>query len=493
MISTALAVLLASPVALFALASPAPAKAETAAQPAGPIATAGAPALADPVAGLVSTKLDNGLSVHLLEDHHTPVVAVQIWVNAGSADESFYTGIAHLFEHMMFKGSKHVADEVHAQLITERGGQVNAYTSWDVTVYHEDVTTETLPLVLDLEAERFANLVISPEILDAERKVVLEERGLRVENNPDGLALEALAAMAWSAHPYRWPVIGWRSNVEQVSAEECRRFFDTYYAANNLSLVIVGDFETEPTLARIRAKFGRLRAAEAIPRNTTAVGVQRGERRADVYYDVQTPMLLAGWHTPPTGHPDGEALDVASAILSGGRTSRLYRSLVYEEEKALYAVGGYMEMNRAGLFYAQAQARPGASIDEVERLFMAEVDGVARSGVSEEEVARARAQLEVSLVDGLGTNHALAGRIGREMLAFGRVRPLAERIAAIRAVTAADVQRVVRTYLRPATRTVVHVVVPPKDPLAFDPKAEATPNGADDATNGGASAEGGAR
>ncbi len=417
--------------------------------------------LKDPVDALTTVTLENGLKVHLLEDHHTPVVAFQVWVNAGSADESFYTGIAHLFEHMMFRGSKNVADDLHAQLITERGGMINAYTSRDVTVYHEDVTRESLPLVIDLEAERFANLIISPEILEAERQVVIEERRLRTEDSPDGLAFEMLAALAWQAHPYRWPTIGWRSNIEHVKVEQCRAFFDTYYAANNLSIVIVGDFDTTGTLARIRRTFGKLKPAPEIPRNTTAVEEQRGERRGDVFFELNTPILMAGWHAPPTGHPDGEALDIASTILSEGRTGRLYRSLVYEKEKALYAVGGYMELNRAGLFYAQAAARPGVSLDEVETLFMAEIDAVAAQGVTEEEVARARQQLEVSLVDGLGTNHALAARIGREMVAYDRVRPLSERILAIRAVTAADVQRVVKTYLRAETRTVVHVIAPP--------------------------------
>ncbi len=431
-----------------------------AAQPAAAEASA-APALKDPVDALVTTVLENGLKVHLLEDHHTPVVAFQVWVHAGSADESFYTGIAHLFEHMMFKGSKNVGEEIHAQLITERGGMINAYTSRDVTVYHEDVTRESLPLVIDLEAERFANLVISPEILEAERAVVLEERRLRTEDSPDGLAFEALAALAWQAHPYRWPTIGWRSNVEQVTVEECRKFFDTYYASNNLSIVIVGDFDSATTLARIRRSFGKISPAPEIRRNTTAVEPQRGERRQEILFDVNTPILMAGWHAPATGHPDAEALDVASMILSGGRTSRLYRSLVYEKEKALYAVGGYMELNRAGLFYAQAAGRPGVPLDEVETLFMAEIDAVAKQGVSEEEVARARQQLEVSLVDGLATGHALADRIGREMVAYDRVRPLAERVRAIRAVTAADVQRVVQTYLRPESRTVVHVISPP--------------------------------
>jgi predicted Zn-dependent peptidase len=415
----------------------------------------------DPVESLSVTTLENGMRVVLLEDHRTPVVAFQVWVDAGSSDESFYTGIAHLFEHMMFKGSKNIAPELHAKLINERGGRINAYTSNDVTVYHEDVTAESLPLVIDLEAERFANLDISEATLESERQVVLEERRLRTEDSPDGLAFEALAALVWQAHPYRWPTIGWRSDVEAVTVAACREFFDTYYAANNLTVVIVGDFETEPTLARIRSRFGRLQAADTIPRNPTTVVEQRGERRAQIHFDVKIPLLYAGWHTPPSGHPDGEALDIASEILSGGRTGRLYRSLVYAEEKALYAYGGYMELNDAGMFYAVAGARPGSSLEEVESLFMAEIDRVAVDGVTEAEVAKAKRQMEVALVNRLSTNHALASRVGREIVAFGRVRPLSERIDAIRRVTAQDVQRVVQTYLQRRSRTVVHVLAPP--------------------------------
>ena len=417
----------------------------------------------DPVEGLFETRLGNGMRVLLLEDHRTPVVAVQIWVDAGSSDESFHTGIAHLFEHMMFKGSKNIAPEVHAQLINERGGQINAYTSHDVTVYHEDVTSESLPLVIDLEAERFLNLDISEETLESEREVVLEERRLRTEDTPDGRGFEALTALVWQAHPYRWPVIGWRSDVEQVTVEACHAFFDTYYAANNLTLVVVGDFETEPTLAHIERAFGRLPRAESIPRNPTTVVPQRGARRAEVHFDAQIPLLFAGWHAPPTGHEDGEALDIASQILSGGRSSRLYRSLVYEQEKALYAYGSYWEFNDAGMFYASAGARPGVSLDEIEELFMAEIDLVAKEGVSEEEVARAKRQMEVALVNRFATNHSLASRIGRETVAFGRVRPLSERIEAIRRVTPEDVQRVVRTYLRPDARNVVRVLSPGPD------------------------------
>jgi zinc protease len=420
-------------------------------------------AIRDPVEGMFETKLDNGFRVVLLEDHRTPVVSVQIWVNAGSSDESFYTGIAHLFEHMMFKGSKNIGEEVHAQLINERGGRINAYTSHDVTVYHEDVTAESLPLVIDLEAERFLNLDISQSTLDSEREVVLEERRLRTEDTPDGRGFEALTSLVWQAHPYRWPVIGWRSDVEQVTVEACQTFFDTYYAANNLTLVIVGDFETEPTMKQIERAFGRLPRADSIPRNPTTVVQQRGTRRADVHFDAKIPLLFAGWHAPASGHADGEALDLASEVLSGGRTSRLYRSLVYEKEKALYAHGSYWEFTDAGMFYAAAGARPGVSLDEVEELFMAEISRVANEGVRPEEVARAKRQMEVSLVNRFATNHSMASRIGREIVAFGHVRPLSERIAAIRAVTSLDIQRVVATYLKPESLSIIRVISPEVD------------------------------
>jgi zinc protease len=419
--------------------------------------------VSDPVEDLFVTELDNGLRVVLLEDHRTPVVAFQLWVDAGSSDESFYTGIAHLFEHMMFKGSKNVAPELHARLINERGGRINAYTSRDVTVYHEDVTSESLPLVIDLEAERFGNLSITDETLQSEREVVLEERRLRTEDTPDGRAFETLAATVWQAHPYRWPVIGWRSDVEAVTVEACQQFFDTYYAANNLTVVIVGDFETEPTLARIRRSFGQLQPSASLPRNPTTVVPQEGERRATVFFEAKIPLLYAGWHAPPSGHPDAEALDVTSEILSGGRSSRLYRSLVYEEEKALYAHGGFMEMRDSGMFYAVAGARPGTSVEELETLFMAEIDRIAEDGVSEAELERAKRQMEVGLVNGFTTNHSQASRVGYEIVAFGRVRSIDERLAAIRNVTLNDVRRVVRTYLTPQTRSVIHVVSPPPD------------------------------
>jgi len=433
-----------------------------------PLRESVASALRDPVERLETHVLENGLTVLTLEDHATPVVAFQMWVRAGSKDESFYTGIAHLFEHMMFKGSKNIGAEEHARLIGARGGRVNAFTTHDVTVYHEDVTSESLPLVIDLEAERVKNLDISLATLESEREVVLEERRMRIEDRPSGLAFEALSAITFQAHPYHWPVIGWRADIEAVTVEACREFFDTYYSANNITLAIVGDFDTSETLAAIERAFGDVRTAERIPRNPSRVVEQRGERRATVRHEVRVPLLYAAWHAPASGHADGDALDVTSQILSAGRSSRLYRELVYETEQALYAEGGYWELQDAGLFFAVAGIRPGVPIEQVEQAFFGEIDRIKTEGVSEAEVAKAKRQLEVSLVRGLSTAHALASRVGRESITLGRVRSLSERLESIQAVTAADVQRVVRTYLVRDKRNVVHVI-PPSPPASPEP------------------------
>jgi predicted Zn-dependent peptidase len=420
----------------------------------------GASALDDPASRLRTTTLSNGLTVLTLEDASTPVASLQIWVKVGSRDENRFTGVAHLFEHMMFKGSKNVGPEEHARLLEARGGRVNAFTNNDVTVYHEDVTPETLPLAIELEAERFANLDISEKTLASERQVVLEERRLRTEDNPEGRLVEALFGLTFTAHPYRWPVIGWRSDVEAVDVPYLREFFRTYYAPNNLVVVVVGNFDTADVLARIDRHFGALEAAPAIPRNPTREPGQRGEREAVVRFDVRSPIVAAAWHAPKSGDPDGPALDVLGQILSGGRSSRLYRRLVYQEQNALAAQGGYWELADAGIFFAYAAVRPGASVDATESSLLAEVERTRRERVGADELAKAKKQLEVDLVSGLTTTHALANRVGQDWVLFGRVRGLEERLAALRAVSAEDVQRVAGRHLAPDGRNGVRLEAP---------------------------------
>ena len=417
-----------------------------------------ATALEDPAARTRTTVLDNGLRILTLEDRTTPVVSYQTWVDVGSGDEARWTGLAHLFEHMMFRGSKRVPGEQRDALLRERGARGNAYTSSDVTVYFEDTSAEHLPLVIELEAERFRNLVISPEVLETERQVVLEERRMRTEDNPRGRMIEALLSLTFVAHPYRTPTIGWASDVERVGVEPCLDFFRTYYVPNNVVISIAGDFDAEDAIARIRAHYGAWpRAAEPL-RNPTREPPQSGERRAVVHLPVRAPLVGTAWHAPASGHADGPALDVLSEILSSGRTSRLQRKLVYEEQQALSAYGGYWELRHAGLFYAGVGVRPGQEVARSEALLFAEIERLRAAPPTAQELEKAKRGYEVSLLGNLGTANALASRNAEELLTFGRIRPLEERLARIREVEAEDVQRVAQTYLLPEKRSVVHVL-----------------------------------
>jgi len=255
----------------------------------------------------------------------------------------------------------------------------------------------------------------------------------------------------------------------------CRKFFDTYYAPNNIVIAVAGSFDADATLARIQRAFGGLAPVKDIPRNPTREPEQRGERRALLHLDVRSPILAAAWHAPKTGDPDGPALDVASGILSDGRSSRLYRRLVYREQQALAAQGAYWELQEAGIFYAFAMVRPDGQIDRVERGFFDEIARLRDEPVSAAELARAKRQIEVGLIARSNTAHALASRIAEDYVDFGRIRPLEERLAAYRAVTAADVQRVARTYLLDDQRSVIHVVAAPGQPKPSAPPASGGP------------------
>ena len=420
------------------------------------------------------TELDNGLTVLTLEDHTTPVVSFQMWVRVGSRDEARLTGLAHLFEHMMFKGSGAIEPEEHGRLIASRGGRSNAYTTRDVTVYTTEVTSQALPLVIALEAERVANLDITESTLASEREVVIEERRMRTDDSPGGKGIEALFSLAYQAHPYGRPVIGWASDIANSTVAACREFFAAYYVPNNITLVIVGDFDTAEALEQVERAFGPLQAAPSIPRNTTDEPLQDGERRAVVHFDVTSPTLAFAWPAPASGHADSEALDVLSQILSGGRSSRLYRRLVYTEQVALSAHGGYLEWADAGVFFAYASVRPGEPVERVEELLLEEIANLRENPAEAFELAKAKRQIEVSMVRKLSTNRAVADRIGYDATVLGGIRPLVDRLAAIQSVSVEDVQRVAREYLRSDRRNVVHVIARPE---AVRAAAETTPVG----------------
>jgi len=405
--------------------------------------------------------LDNGLRVLIQEDPRNPIVAVQIFYRVGSRNElPGATGLAHFLEHMMFKGTPtHGRGEI-SRLIELNGGRDNAFTTKDMTGYHVSIAADRLDLVLRLEADRMRNLLLAPAEIDSERKVVMEERRTRIDDDPEGVVYEAMSSIAFLAHPYRWPIIGWMSDIARINPGELRAFYDTYYRPNNAILVIAGDVKAPAALAQVRRHFG------PIPRGATPAPVtalepdQSDERRVIVRKEAaQLPVVNIAWHVPNFRSEDAPALELLSTLLSEGRASRLYRHLVYDKRMALGAGGEYSYSSLdPTLFWFFATLLPGQSPESVEQALLAEVEQLKKEPVPAEELTRARNQIEASFVweqDSVFTRASVLGRF--EML--GSWRMLDDFLPKVRAVTAADLQRVAQRYF-PLDRKNVSILLP---------------------------------
>src|SRR4051812_24988598 len=258
--------------------------------------------------------LPNGLQIRLLADPSLPIASLYSFFRVGSRNEQpGITGISHLFEHMMFNGSRKYGPKEFDRKLEAAGGSSNAYTSVDVTAYHEEFASEALPVVLDLESDRMAALAINDESLKQEREVVKEERRFRTDNDIDGMMDEALGALAFVAHPYRWPVVGWMGDLNRISRQDCEQYFRTFYAPNNCTLVLVGDVQPDAALRRIEALYGGIRRGEPLPQVPDGEPPQKGERRAVIRYPAQAPALLAGFRTVHGRDPDSLVLDLIEA------------------------------------------------------------------------------------------------------------------------------------------------------------------------------------
>jgi zinc protease len=405
--------------------------------------------------------LDNGLRVLIQEDPRNPIVAVQIFYRVGSRNElPGATGLAHFLEHMMFKGTPTNGRGEISRLIELNGGRDNAFTTKDMTGYHVSIAADRLDLVLRLEADRMRNLLLAPAEIDSERKVVMEERRTRIDDDPEGVVYEAMSSIAFLAHPYRWPIIGWMSDIARINPGELRAFYDTYYRPNNAILVIAGDVKAPAALAQVRRHFG------PIPRGATPAPVtalepdQSDERRVIVRKEAaQLPVVNIAWHVPNFRSEDAPALELLSTLLSEGRASRLYRHLVYDKRMALGAGGEYSYSSLdPTLFWFFATLLPGQSPESVEQALLAEVEQLKKEPVPAEELTRARNQIEASFVweqDSVFTRASVLGRF--EML--GSWRMLDDFLPKVRAVTAADLQRVAQRYF-PLDRKNVSILLP---------------------------------
>jgi zinc protease len=425
--------------------------------------------LACPVAdaqSVLEATLDNGLRVLLQEDRRSPVASFQVWYRVGSRDERIgATGLSHYLEHMMFKGTPTYGPRVFSKLIEAIGGHDNAFTSRDVTAYHVSLAADQLDLVLEIEADRMRHLLLDPREVDAERKVVMEERRTRTEDDPIGGLAELFNLAAFVAHPYRLPTIGFAQDIERLTAADLRVWYDTYYRPNNAIVVAVGDFQATGLLEKIRTRFGSIPRGPDPPRVAVTEPEQRGERRAWLRREAQLPVVFQGYPAPNHRSDDAYALEVLSTVLSGGRTSRLHRRLVYEDRIALEAGGDYSRLTLdPDVFTFYVTVLPDRTVEEAERALTEEVERLRAQPVSDEELQRAKNQLEAAYLFGEDSIFGRAATLARyELLGSWRLRD--QYLPGIRGVTAEDVQRAAERHLVAERRTTA-ILVPVRPPAA---------------------------
>jgi len=407
------------------------------------------------VEDIKSFTLDNGMKIMVLEDASIPNANMYLFWKVGSRNEvPGITGISHFFEHMMFNGSKKYGPKMFDRTMEAAGGANNAYTTENITVYTDWFPANALERIFDLEADRIASLDINEKMVESERGVVASERTTGLENSNWRTLQEEIKGAAFRAHPYSWSVIGHESDIAAWTLDDLVQYHKTYYAPNNAVVVIAGDVK----LAEVKAfadKYFAPIPAQAPPKEVKTVEpLQKGERRVYVHKaSVSTPNVMLAYHVPSTSHEDYYALDLLSSVLSTGNSSRLYQSLV--EKQVAIEVETYLPMTfDPNLFYVMGVANPGITAAELEKDLIAEINRVAREGVTEQELEKVKNIKLMNFYRSMETINGKANTVGTYELYFGSFEKLFNAPEAYGKVTPADLQRVAQTYLRRSNRTV---------------------------------------
>jgi zinc protease len=404
--------------------------------------------------------LDNGMTVLISEDHSAPVVSFQTWYHVGSKNERpGITGISHVCEHMMFRGSENLGPEEHSRIVKANGGIDNAGTSFDYTMYYEKLSSDKLELAMELEAERMKRLTPKDENFLSERDVIEEERRVVVDNSPYGAVFEQLLNSAFTAHPYHWHIVGYMSDIENITVEDVKQHYKTYYVPSNATVVVVGDVKPKEVMKLMSQYFGDIPFQPAPPPVRTVEPEQRGERIAYVHKIGQMPAFAAGYHVPEFGHPDIYPLTVAARILFTGQSSRLYQKMVYQDQSALAVAGDCLSLEDPGLFFTFAIMQPGQTAQAGQQTLFAEMERLKNEAVDPRELAKAKNQLEAEFVFGLQSVSAKGQQIGHYQTILGDYAALFDEANRYQAVTAEDVMRVAKKYFDSKNRTVA-VLVP---------------------------------
>ena len=403
------------------------------------------------------TTLDNGLRVIISEDHDTPIYAIAVSYKVGSRDErAGRTGFAHLFEHMMFKGSENVGPGEHFYLVFTKGGSMNGTTNNDRTLYFEIMPKNQLDLGLFLEADRMRSLNVTKENLDNQRQAVKEERRLGIDNQPYGQAYEKMDELLYDNFAYKHSVIGSMSDLDAASVDDVKQFFKTYYAPNNAVLALVGDLDTKDTLVRVKKYFGAIARQEPPKPVDLSEPEKTAERRITLDDKLaRLTRISLAYHIPETGNADARALSVLASILGGGESGRLYQKLVKEKE-VVTSISCFAQ-GRAGpsTLSIDAMVRPGKTAEEVEGLISEEIAKVLAEPVTAKELERARVAIRRSTVSPRGSVLSIATTLADNAALYndpGRINSEYEKRLA---VTPADMQKAAKTYLRTANRAVV--------------------------------------
>ncbi len=404
-------------------------------------------------------ELRNGVKVLLWPDDTIPNLAIYTFWKVGSRNEApGITGLAHFFEHMMFNGSKNYPPGEFDRSMEAAGGANNAYTSQDVTVYQDWVPASALETTLDLEADRIAHLSVAPEMVQSERGVVMSERRRSLEDSNPGLMWEQLNSAAYLAHPYSWPIIGWRSDIENWRQSDVEDFHRNWYAVNNAVMVICGAFDEDRLLKLLEEKIGSIPPRE-IPRGVVTVEPeQQGERRVVLHKEANLGSVLVAWHVPQTEHEDLRALELVDLILTRGQSSRLYQRLVERDQIALSVDGDLTDHFDPGLYEIMVQSREKVEGGEIEAAIYEEMDRFVREGVSAAELEKARNMLLTTFYRQMAGISGRADALGSYELFHGDWRKLFDVESTYARLDTEDLQRVAAKYFQPDNRTVVTLV-----------------------------------
>ena len=398
--------------------------------------------------------LDNGMEVVVIPDHRAPIVTHMVWYKVGSADEPpGKSGIAHFFEHLMFKGTTtHKAGEFDAA-ISAIGGSNNAFTSYDYTAFYETVTPEALGEMMGFEADRMRNLILTDEVIATERDVILEERRSRIDNSPDALLDEEVNATLYQNQPYRVPVIGWKQEMEQLNRTDAKAFYDHYYTPNNAVLVVAGDVEPEAVKALAEKTYGKLARGPNLPLRIRPVEPEQNTKRTVTLRDarVSVPSFSTQWVVPSyhtQKHGEAEALDLLAEILGGGSRSRLYQQLVVKQGIAASAGASFQgSMLDATSFTVYGAPRGDAKLADVEAAVNVEVARIAKDGVTADELEKAKNRFVRSMIFARDKQASMANMYGATLATGGNVQDIEQWPDRIRKVSADEIKAVAARYL----------------------------------------------